>query len=121
MQHPHLTGTLLPEHLGHTFPGSRAQSTVGLASTRTTEPIYLIPLFCLSDQLEPVNEFMRTLLSSTEVIFTRPPFWIEPSIASARLNCSTEGATESLCRRGDLLDRCYGRDDLQIRRAERET
>ena len=121
MQHPHLTGTLRPEHLGHTYPRSRAQSTGGLASAKTTEPMYLIPLFCLSARMGPVNEFMRTLLSSTEIIFTRPPFWTEPSIASARLNCSTEGATESLCRPRDLLDRCYGRDDLQIRRAERET
>jgi hypothetical protein len=68
-----------------------------------------------------VNEFMRTLLSSTEIIFTRASLWTEPSIASAYLNCSTEGATEGLSRPGDLLDRCYGRDELQLHRAERET
>jgi hypothetical protein len=83
--------------------------------------MYLIPLFCLSARMDPVNEFMRTLLSSTQIIFTGPSPWTEPSIASARLNCRTEGSTEGLCRPGDLLRRCYGRDDLQIRRAERET
>lgn len=46
---------------------------------------------------------MRSLLSSKEAIFARASLWTEPSIASTHLNCTTEGATEGLCKPATFL------------------
>jgi hypothetical protein len=92
---------------------------------KTTEPIYLIRLICFSVQNSrwelTVKELMQTPLFSMEAILARASLWTEPSIASTHLNCSTEGVTEGLFRPGQLLARCYGRDERQLHRAERGT